>query len=858
MTDETKPDQHDQSEQGPHTDIREAKAPVLSGTFEAPVTIKYYPEREEPLIPSLHFVPDPPSDFTGRDEELNELKSKFAAGTNIIGLRGIGGVGKTALALKLVESLKDSYPDGQIMVDMRGTTDPRSPMEAMASVIRSYHREEKIPDSEDETRQRYLEVLNGKRTLLLLDNAHDDKHVLKLIPPKSCGLIITSRKTITIPGIIKKDLDVLKPEEAMDLLLNVCCPAAGPEKSPREEPAWHDIARLCGYLPLALRAAASYLANSEDISPARYALDLKDEKSRLGMIGDQGVEMGVDASFGLSFQKLEPGFRQTFLDLSVFPGDFDSHAEEQICQDEGHRGLSELVRWSFVDYKKQDQDYGRYRLHDLARLFASARQSDESKAIVSQRHCSYYGEVLSAANRLYLQGGKSIQAALALFDREDENIVSGYAWASNNAGVSSPAAELCMRYPDAGTYVLDLRLHPRQKISWLEAALAAARKLKDRVMEGVHLGNLGLAYAALGDAKKAFEYLEKALALARENGDKKNEEAWLGDLGNRCVNLGEIRKAIKYYDNALAIDREIGDRRGEGIDLNNLGRAYYALGEIRKAIEFHEQALAIAREIGAQKSEATDLCNIGIMYAHLAETHKSIKYLEQALTISREIGDIQCDGIILDNLGLDYANLGETHRAIEYHEQALQISREIGDRRAEGADLDNLGNAYFNLGETRKAIEFHEHALAITLEIGDKLNESECLCKLGKAYLDTEEADRTIEYCTKSLDIARKIEYRKFEGEDLCTLGKAFTAQGDLQKALDHCDQALKIFKDIEYPKGEAEALFARSLALHQLGQHDEATQCAQQALAIFQRIESPLVEKVRQQLADWGSPQEN
>ena len=112
------------------------------------------------------------------------------------------------------------------------------------------------------------------------------------------------------------------------------------KKSTREDPAWPDIARLCGYLPLALRAAASYLANSEDISPARYASDLKDERSRLEKIGEQGVEMSVDASFGLSFQKLEPKLQQTFLDLSVFPGDFDSQAEEQICQDEGHRGLA--------------------------------------------------------------------------------------------------------------------------------------------------------------------------------------------------------------------------------------------------------------------------------------------------------------------------------------------------------------------------------------------------------------------------------------------------------------------------------------------------------------------------------------
>ena len=281
-------------------------------------------------------------------------------------------MGKTALSLKLVESIKDRYPDGQIMVDMRGTTNPISPMEAMGSVIRSYHREEKIPDSEAETRQRYLEVLKDKRVLLLLDNALDDKQVLKLVPPKGCGLIITSRKTITIPGplFFKMDLDVLKAGEALELLLNVCCPAAGQQKSSRDDPAWPEIARLCGFLPLALLAAASYLANSEDVSPREYAKALADERSRLEMIGEQGVDMSVEASLGLSFQRLEPKLQQTFLDLSAFPADFDAQAEEQICLDQGHRSLSELVRWSLVDYKPQGQDYGRYKLHDLARIFA--------------------------------------------------------------------------------------------------------------------------------------------------------------------------------------------------------------------------------------------------------------------------------------------------------------------------------------------------------------------------------------------------------------------------------------------------------------------------------------------------------
>ena len=698
-------------EVGPQTNIAgDVQGPVFSGQFSGPVaqggdandfrgatgtvyksTYNYnFPKPKE--ISSLPFIPDPPLNFTGRYEELKELQAQFDAGKTIIALHGFGGVGKTALSLKLVESIKDRYPDGQVMVDMRGTTDPISPMEAMGSVIRSYHREEKIPDSEAETKQRYLEVLKDKRVLLLLDNALEDKQVLKLVPPKGSGLIITSRMTITIPGsfFFKMDLDVLKPDEALELLLNVCCPAAGQQKSSRDDPAWPEIARLCGFLPLALLAAASYLANSEDVSPRQYANALADERSRLEMIGEQGVDMSVEASLGLSFQRLEPKLQQTFLDLSAFPADFDAQAEEQICRDQGHRSLSELVRWSLADYKAQGPDYGRYKLHDLARIFASARQKEEQKAAVSQRHASYYKDLLSAADDLYLKGDDSILAGLALFDREEANILAGQAWAAKSMEKDPSAAEICMSFPDAGVYVLDLRLHPRHKIAWLENGLEAARELKDRSMEeGVHMGNLGLAYAFLGEPRKAIEYYEQALAIARKIGDRRNEGAWLGNLGLAYAALSEPRKSIEHYEQTLEIDREIGDRRSEGNALGNLGLAYAALGEPRKAIEYYEQHLAIAREIGDRRGEANALGNLGNAYDYLGEPRKAIEYYEQALAIAREIGDRRGEANASWNLGLQYEKAGDLQRAAELMQICVDFEREIGHSDAE-KDADRL------------------------------------------------------------------------------------------------------------------------------------------------------------------------
>jgi len=214
-------------------DFRDAKGPVVNPKGDVKQQFgdrNYYniniPKPDE--ISGPPSITEPPSDFTGRHEELAELLAAFSSGKNIIGLRGIGGVGKTALALKLVESIKNRYPDGQIMVDMMGTTNPISPMEAMAFIIHSFYRNEKIPESEAEVKKRYLEVLNGKRVLLLLDNALNDKQVSGLIsPPKGCSLLVTSRKIIS--GIFRKDIGVLKPEDAVKLLFGVCFTALGRE-----------------------------------------------------------------------------------------------------------------------------------------------------------------------------------------------------------------------------------------------------------------------------------------------------------------------------------------------------------------------------------------------------------------------------------------------------------------------------------------------------------------------------------------------------------------------------------------------------------------------------------------------------
>jgi tetratricopeptide (TPR) repeat protein len=684
--------QHDQVVQGPQTNIGEAKAPVLSGEFHGPVTI----QPSFALHPIPHQIPLPPLDFTGRDEELQELLGIFERGAPIIGLRGLGGVGKSALAFALAERLKDRFPDGQLFVSLQGISSrPLTPADAMAQIIHSYQPTLRLPESEAELANLYRSVLDGKHALLLLDNALDDKQVLNLILPKSCGLLITSRKTIKLPGLIRKDLYVLKPEEALELLLKVWCSTSGSAEPPKTDPAWSEIARLCGFLPLALRAAASLLANTPDLSPANYADELKDERTRLERIGEEGVELSVDASFNLSFQRQASEIQQTFLNASVFPADFDGQAEEFICRDQGHKRLSELTRWSLVEYQRPSQESKvRYHLHDLVRLFAAGRLEvaggEAARNYVLRKYAEYYKDVLSSANELYTRGGYDELAGLKEFDLEKMNIKDGQKWAQDmvisrsdrtrSSGLDpewQSVLQLSNDYSSSGASLIELRLNPRERISWLMIALFAAKQLKDRKMEGSHLINLGIAYIQLGENLLAIKILKKGLSIARKIGNRFGESNALGNLGISYAEIGDIHQSIKFFEKHLAIAHEIGDKRGEAADLGNLGLAYAELGDSRRAIVFYEQSLKIDHEIGYRCGEGANLGNLGMAYYDLGDASKAIKYYERHMAIACEIGDRRSEGNTLWNMSLALDNLNERSEAIKKAESALEIFEQI-------------------------------------------------------------------------------------------------------------------------------------------------------------------------------------
>jgi len=650
----------------------------------------------------------PLPDFVGRKKVIDELLHKLRVGCHA-SICGMGGVGKTELALFVAHLLRNDYADAQLFVNMHGTGAGKLDVgDALAACIRSLAGPEgRIPDSLDERGALYHSLLSGKRALILLDNVADEAKLRLLLPPPGNVLLVTSRRALAAPGVERIELREFDAEQAQELLLKL---------APHVEPGVADvICRLCGYLPLAIRAAGNLLRVTTDLKPSEYAVKLEDERTRLEEIGTEGVEAGVEASFNLSYESLRAETASIFLRLSVFPATFGADAEEKVCRDDLHLHLSELVRRGMVMY---DQASDRYRLHDLMRVFAGKRLTEEA-CDLAERHCGYYLLLLEDINKLFISG-EATTRGLSLFDLEWSNIRAGQSWAVEHAHERRGAALACSDYPNAGANLLHLRLSTRDYVGWLRAAISAARSIGLSEVEGKNLFHLGNAYDDLGDALSAMMCYEQSLTIFRKTDEPRCEAAALHGMASQYEHLGQTDDAVGLYEQALGLARQVGDPDLEAAVLSNLGNAYTTKSDLHRALSFYQQALPLASGRGDRRSEGTILANLGNLYSRLGESSSALGFYEQSLSIFRGLGDRRGEGEVLGCLGVYYEEvLGETAKAVEYYERRLGIAREIDDRRGEAITLFNLSLAVAKLGDRRRAIDYAGAALKLFEQIDD-------------------------------------------------------------------------------------------------------------------------------------------
>lgn len=672
---------------------------VQAGSISGGVHIHQQQQQDAPVPRQL---PPPVTHFTDRETALTRLDSWLAQPVESVAPPGLivgsGGVGKTSLAGYWAHRVRARFPDGDLYLDLRGhhVDRRRSADEALDEVLRALGVPgERLPAGADAKAAMYRSMLYGRRMLIVLDNAATVEQVRPLLPSSpTCRVLITSRNqltSLTREGADRMPLDVLPPDHAIELLRLT----AGADRIDAEPEAATELARYCGFLPLALRIAAERLVASSHLRVAELVEELADERERLDALAvDEDEFSSVRAVFSWSYYALPADAARLFRLLGLAEGPdigLDAAAAlTGLSRTRTRRLLETLVGAHLVD-EHQPQ---RYRCHDLLSAYAAEcaerdETADEREAAVRRLLAWYLHAIIAASwqaapsfTRIEMDipespGGvpefADRPSALHFYDTERQNLLAAVRLAAARG-----ERVLAWQLPVA---MFAFLLSRRPMADWLEThriGLAAAQELGDELAEAWLLTSNAIARGTLQESQAALADLERAVPLWQRVGPEWAQAWALRDLGGVYYSLGRDAEADQALERALAMHVEQGDEWGEATALSSLAKAEYRLGQFDEAIPHLRRAIEIRRSHGDRRNEASCLSDIGLVLAGIGQTTEAIEHLEQALRIHREVEFGFGEAQDLERLADLYERTGRTEDAREQRRLAAQLYDELG------------------------------------------------------------------------------------------------------------------------------------------------------------------------------------
>ncbi len=675
-------------------------------------------------------------DFTGRASFVSELSEVLASAEGrvmaVSALAGIGGVGKTTLAVHVAHQARGAFPDGQLYADLQGAgLRAAEPETVLGSFLRALGTADSaIPDSLEERAALYRSVLDGRRVLVLLDNAKDAAQVRPLLPgTEGCAALVTSRvRMVDLAGAHLVDLDVMSPEEALLLFTKI----VGEERVAAEREAALDVVAACGFLPLAIRIAASRLAARRTWTVSVLAAKLADERRRLDEL--QAGDLAVKATFELGYGQLEPAQARAFRLLGLADGPDLSLAAAAAVLDlpaeEAEDVLESLVDTSLLESAAP----GRYRFHDLVRLYARAcAERDEQPP----------GEREAAMSRMldfYLATAAQVYAIERPGDRLVDHLEAvaypGLTFADRHRALDWLYAEAvsllaCVRqFAAPGTLLraidllwaaVDLTESGANSKEYETAGLAlldAARICGERRAEVRASVVLANAHQLSGRFAEADEEAREALDLGDSSTDPL-ARCWAANIrGAMAFYQRRYTDAEEHLKQALADFRGCADRAGEASVLCNLSRIHVVTGRPESAVALAQQGVDMYESLGHAVKSANGRYALGMALAQNCRHAEAAECLQEALEVFRESRHRLWEGMTLFRLAEVDLSAQRPAQASANAEAALTVLRGIGGEWRRGNVLTVLGRALVRIGQSGRAKVCWEEALAIYEALG--------------------------------------------------------------------------------------------------------------------------------------------
>lgn len=716
--------------------------------------------------------------FCGRAEELAMLDTQLheTERVAVILVCGMAGVGKTTLALRWAHKVHDSFPDGQIFLDLHGYTEgvaPVRPADALNRTLRLLGVPAgRIPSNFDDLTALWRSTLAERRMLILLDNAAQEAQVQPLLPGTGGTLVmITSRQRLSgLDDAHLLALDLLPADDALELLTS----ASGRKGS---EEAAGEIVERCGRLPLAIRIAAARLKARPAWTVEHLAEQLSDHRRRLSEL--ETGQRSVAAALDLSYHHLTPDLQRCHRLLGLPTGeDIDTRAAAALAgtsPEAAQRLLVELVDAHLLNEALP----GRYTMHDLVRAHAiAACTRDESmperQAAIDRLLGHYLHRALAAARRAYpyeadyfpaLKPSTSDLPSLA-------DPAEASRWLDDELTNLLASAELALGDDRPGHVValsailsrhLRMRGHSETAERLQRQALECAVAVGDRGGELLALNSLGNTLTTRGEPDLAGDVLERALSLGRELGDVAGEIAALISLGALAYYQTRHELATQRLEQVLTIARAAGRTRAELLALGNLGNIHRLHGRIEAAAGCYRQALGIARAIGDRNDEIKALVGLGHMHRLEHNLAAAGQTYREALHLTRAVGDREAELLAL-------WGVAAVHRALDRHTEALACFGELLELAERGGNANSEFEAHHGLGHTHRragrpqeAIHHHEQALRIARRLNQPDDQARAHDGLALTHEARGRLDAATEHWRAALQIMTELGLREVE-----------------------------------------------------------------------------------------------
>lgn len=813
----------------------------------------------EPVRRKRVSLPPPTVHFTNRRDDLEAITARLLdpASTTVVicAVDGMAGVGKTALAIQVAHRLgHEHFPDGRLFLDLRGYTAgsrPTEPAVALETLLRGIGvPAEEIPAAMDDRVMLWRDRLTDQRMLIILDNAYDTRQVLPLIPSApGCRVLITSRRKLTsLDDADPHPLNILDAASAITLF----CSVAGMSLSTDQYDLISKITLFCGRLPLAIRIAAAQIRNRITSGLPDLTKKLEDARHRLAELKDR--DRDIAALFAVSYAALPPTQQRMFTLLGLVPGpDFDRDAAAALT---GLRTseADQLLRALFEANLLIQQEPGRYRFHDLLRVYASSGQEDDPASEVTRRAHDLAREIAdiddgnldqdAALHRLAWWYTLSTDSAvrwlvpsMIQLDRPNvdavpvlfENAHAAASWLNTEQeNLLAVATVIARRTPDELLWHLTDALRrcwfcEPHSFHWVGIAKTAL-DFADEHGNPAHRAAMHLAlassHAAIGNRAAATGAATVAAGHYRGLRIPQGEAIATQLIGHIARMRGMFSEAATHFTHARDLRRQIGDDFGELSSLGCLSAVETRLGRLDDAARHAKEVMDRSTDLGYLHGLFAANVTLGFVHREYGEYHEAHRRYSYAAQLAKSTKDSFRLADAISGDAAVYCDAGQPADAMRIAQGAWRAANSSTIQALVIEAKLVIASAHLMLGDLPAARGEYEQVAAIAEREGNPYGQAQALLGISRVSAAEAHIAPAVDLAHQAGEIIERNDLGTIRGHLLTVLAQA-SSQFDQQAAARAYNEAVAVFRRTRQRPALLQALIALAGIQETLG--DEA-----------------------------------